>query len=169
MPKASKLQVAENALKIRQYLIDGLNQHQITFMMKIDPSTYQRYLKNIYEEDAQMLSEKKERALASDIMLYKNRLEKALTDLNILYNDRSASAKERVEIIKTRVAIAEQLLKVDSEGTTLLRLKPELQAMIDQSASLVRNKIQIYNIHNNIQEKDEKNKPIIIKPNEEEF
>ena len=167
MPQIHKIDLSEKLLQIRNYLIAGYNRQQIIYAMKITEATFKKYTDKIYEEDALMLAEKKERALASDIVIYKSRLEKALLDLEELLHDPTASVKDKREIILAKTQIADQLVKIDSEGTTLLRLKPELQDMIDKAGAMVRNKIEINQININQRENTE-GKRIVVKPEEEE-
>ena len=137
------------------------------YAMKLSDQTFKKYTDRIYEEDALMLAQKKERAIASDIVIYKSRLEKALLDLDELLTDPTANVKDKKEIILAKTQIADQLIKVDSEGTTLLRLKPELQEMIDRAGAVVRNKIEINNININ-QSPEDKSKRIVVHPDDEE-
>lgn len=162
MPQIHKLNVEEKLLQIREYLVAGYSKQQIQYAMKIGEQTFRKYTDMIYKEDAIMLAEKKERALASDIVVYKNRLEKGLRDLEELMSDPTASVKDRKEIIMAKMQIADQLVKVDSEGTTLLRLKPELQAMIDHAGSMVRNKIEINQINFHNENPRDREKRIIV-------
>ena len=138
----------ETLYKIRSMRIEGFNKQQIIKQLGMSPNTYDDYLNLIYVQDAETLSKKREQALATDVELYKNRLEKALRNLNYLFGDPTATAKEKVEIVKAIVEISGKLMRVDSEGTALLELKPELRQMIEDANSLVRNKIEIntYNI-----------------------
>ena len=157
----SKLGREEILYEIRRRRIEGFNKPQITKVLGISSDTYDNYMNIIYQQDAETLSKKREQALATDVELYKNRLEKALRSLNVLFNDGTATAKEKVEIIKAGVDIASKLLRVDSEGTALLELKPELRQMIEDANSMVRNKIEINQI--NIGQLPEKEKAKTIK------
>ena len=82
MPQISKYEFSEKLLQVRNYLIAGYNRQQIMYAMKLSDQTFKKYTDRIYEEDALMLAQKKERAIASDIVIYKSRLEKALLDLD---------------------------------------------------------------------------------------
>lgn len=145
----ARLNKEEILYKIRSMRIEGFNKNQIIKAIGMSGETYDNYLNIIYSQDAETLARKREQALATDVELYKNRLEKALRSLNTLFLDNTATAKEKVEIIKASVEIAGKLMRVDSEGTALLELKPELRQMIEDANAMVRNKIEInqYNIH----------------------
>ena len=158
--KASKREVEEKKLQIRNHFINGLNAKQIQFMLNMSTQTWQNYMKRIYEEDQEFLRNKKETSIASDIVLYKDRLNKALIDLNLLYNSHETSTRDKMEIIKIKCNISDQLIKIDTEGTALLKLNPEMEELIDTAGSVARNKIQINQIiqNNNFETKKEENK-----------
>lgn len=151
--RPSTLGREETLYKIRTLRIEGMNKVQIVKTLGMSPETYDDYLDLIYKQDAETLAKKREQALATDVELYKNRLEKALRNLNTLLFDGTATAKEKVEIIKASVDIAGKLMRVDSEGTALLELKPELRQMIEDANAMVRNKIEINNITFGLPEK----------------
>jgi len=159
----SKLDKEEIIYQIRQQRINGLNKALIVKALGITGDTYDNYIQIIYQQDSEILAKKREQALATDIELYKNRLEKALRNLNVLLNDGTATVKEKVELIKTQVEISNKLLRVESEGTALLELKPELRQAIEDANAMVRNKIEINQY--NIQQQPLEDKSKVIKIN----
>lgn len=165
--KYLKLEKEELLHKIRQLRINGYNKSQIVHALGITGESYDNYTDAIYHQDAHILSKKREQALATDVELYKNRLEKALVDLNALYRDDTATIKEKIEAVKVIVDVSNKLMRVDSEGTALLELNPELREMIDTAGAFVRNKIEInqYNINT---EKEKRGKMIPMAKSEDE-
>lgn len=157
----SKLVIEEKKLQIRNHFINGLNAKQIQFMLGMSDCVFSDYMKRIYEEDKEYLAAKKEKSIAFDINLYTSRLQKSLIDLNILYNSPDTSTKEKLEIIKIKCDISDQLIRIDKEGTALMKLNPELEEFIDTTSSQLRNKVQINqiiqnnNYANNKKEKEE--------------
>jgi predicted DNA-binding protein (UPF0251 family) len=105
----------------RLVMIAGMTNRDIIQQLKLNDRTFRRYVKKIRDRNVTDQLAKRQEYFLYDVKLAKDRLLMAKRYNLAIVNNDETEAKERIEALKLDAALTMTLLKLDYEGTILLR------------------------------------------------
>ena len=98
-----------------------MTNRDIIQQLKLNDRTFRRYVKKIRDRNIADQLAKRQEYFLDDVKLAKDRLLMAKRYNLAIVNNDETEAKERIEALKLDAALTMTLLKLDYEGTILLR------------------------------------------------
>ena len=155
MGNISKIEAQNNRNIISKLLNQGLSHDQIIEQLKIDRSTFYRYLKQMRDIETEIWSKVEiDSARYRGLALLRS-FEDTVRICTIIAQSSNVSNKDRIEACKARDIANAHILRLVSEGT-MFRHMPEVHAY-DSSSSNNSSNIDNNNIINNNKELEQFN------------
>jgi len=144
--RPTKALLEYNLNEVYRLMIAGMTNRDIIQQLKINDRTFRRYVKKIRDRNVTDQLAKRQEYFLDDVKLAKDRLLMAKRYNLAIVNNDETEAKEKIEALKLDAALTMTLLKLDYEGTILLRALNNTNGNDDHTSFQL--KPQILQLHN---------------------
>jgi glutamyl/glutaminyl-tRNA synthetase len=90
-------------------------------MLQLEGRTFYRYMARIYAQDKAYFEKQDNEAIATEIRVAKERMQKSLRRFDAIAADESLSPAERMEAERNRMDVVTILAKIEVEGPRIVR------------------------------------------------
>jgi len=128
--RPTKVGLNDTLRRIRHLIVEGRSNAEIQEILQLEERTFYRYMAKINEIDQALFAEQERKTMATEKVIFKNRLLKSYRWFIAIADNENIKADIRVDAQNCALEVALALLKLEREGSRILGIEGEVEKLL---------------------------------------